>query len=197
MAALKKLNSHNVFVVKLFLVFFTLGMSAFPLVEQSTAQTPANFKIAFIGDQGLGSDSEAVLNLILNEGADAVLHEGDFDYADKPHAWENQINAILGADFPYFPSIGNHDKSAFRGAGGYQAFMEARMNRIGVTWDGDLGVKSSLSYRGIFILLTGPDVDGSNHDTYIRDKLLEDNSIWRISSWHKNMRLMHNISIIF
>jgi hypothetical protein len=151
---------------------------------------PANFKIAFIGDQGLGSNAEAVLNLIKNEGADAVLHQGDFDYLDNPAGWDVQINSILGPGFPYFASVGNHDAARFYGSGGYQEFLAARMNRLGIPWEGDLGVRSSFYYEGLFLVLTAPGVFGTNHDTYIRDQLASDDSIWRISSWHKNMRLM-------
>ena len=148
------------------------------------------FKIAFIGDQGLGSNARAVLQLIKAESADAVVHSGDFDYDDDPAAWDAQINRILGETFPYFASIGNHDRDKFRGPNGYQAFMEARLNRLGIAWDGDLGVKSSFHYNGIFFILTGPGELGAGHDAYIRDRLTADNSIWSISSWHKNMRLM-------
>lgn len=161
-----------------------------PVVTPSPDGTPANFKIAFIGDQELGADPVAVLNLIKSEGASVVVHSGDFDYNDNPSAWENQINSVLGPNFPYFASVGNHDESRFYGTNGYQTFMAARMNRLGLGWDGDLGVKSSFKYQGIFFLLTGPDVLGTGHDIYIRDKLATDNSIWSISSWHKNMRLM-------
>ena len=151
---------------------------------------PVNFTIAFIGDQGLGPNAEAVLNLIKNEGANAVLHQGDFDYVDNPAGWDGQINRILGPDFPYFASGGNHDAARFLGSGGYQEFLAARMNRLGIPWDGDLGVRSSFHYNGFFILLTAPGTLGTGHDTYIRDQLASDDSIWRISSWHKNMRLM-------
>jgi hypothetical protein len=157
---------------------------------QSSDQTPPNFKIAFIGDQGSGSNATAVLNLIKNEGANAVMHQGDFDYNDNPQAWDNLITEVLGANFPYFASIGNHDEGKYFGAGGYQSFLAARMNRLGITWDGDLGIKSSFKFNGIFIILVGPGVSGSGHDIYIRDKLAADNSIWSISSWHKNMKLM-------
>src|SRR3990172_10906511 len=143
-------------------------------------QTPVNFKVAFIGDQGLNSNSKAVLNLIKNEGADAVVHAGDFDYVDNPAGWDGQINGILGPDFPYFSSPGNHDTGRFYGSGGYQEFIVARMNRLGITWDGDLGVKSSFYYKRIFIVRTAPGVFSTNHSAYIR----------RISSWHKNQKLM-------
>lgn len=154
------------------------------------AQPPVNFKVAFIGDQGLNSNAVAVLNLIKNEGANAVVHAGDFDYVDNPAGWDGQINSILGPDFPYFASVGNHDELRFYESGGYQDLLEARMTRLGIPWDGDLGVRSSFYYEGIFIVLTAPGTFGTNHDLYIRDQLATDNSIWRISSWHKNMRLM-------
>jgi len=124
--------------LRILAIFFIAGSCSL-----SPAQTPPNFKIAFIGDQSLGSNAVAVLNLIKNEGASAVVHSGDFDYSDDPPAWYTQINSVLGANFPYFASVGNHDESAFYGPGGYQSFLSARMNRLGITWDGDLGVKSS------------------------------------------------------
>jgi predicted phosphodiesterase len=158
--------------------------------QESNDLPSENFTIAFIGDQGSGSNARAVLNLIKSEGADAVIHSGDFDYDDDPLAWDTQINDVLGADFPYFASVGNHDADSFYGSGGYQAFLEARLNRLGITWSGDLGVKSSLKYNGLFLVLTGPDVLGSGHSEYIKEKLEEDSSVWSICSWHKNMRAM-------
>jgi len=152
--------------------------------------TPANFKIAFIGDQGSGSRARSVLNLIKTEGAQAVLHQGDFDYNDDPAAWDALISSILGSDFPYFASIGNHDEEAWNGPNGYQQLLINRLTRLGITWNGNLGVKSSLHYKGIFIVLVGPDVKDTGHDIYIRDQLAADSSIWSIASWHKNMRAM-------
>jgi hypothetical protein len=156
---------------------------------------PVNLKIAFIGDQGLGASAEAVLHLIRSEGADAVIHSGDFDYADNPAAWEGQIDAILGADFPYFASIGNHDVREFFAPDGYQDRLEARMKRLGIPWKGELGFRSSFRYQGIFIVLTAPGIflpldPLGVHWRFIYHELAADNSTWRITSWHKNMRQM-------
>jgi hypothetical protein len=74
--------------------------------------------------------------------------------------------------------------------GGYQELLEARMSRLSIPWDGDLGVQSLFYYQGIFFVLTAPGIFGQDHDLYIRDALEADDSVWRISSWHKNMRLM-------
>src|SRR5205809_959611 len=162
-----------------------------PLGAQS--DVPVDFTIAFIGDQGLGANAQAVLTLIRNEGAAAVLHSGDFDYQNNPKAWDDQISAILGSDFPYFASVGNHDASMFRGPGGYQELLAARMQRLGIAWRGDLGVQSSFRYRGIFFAPTAPGALGSGDgrfDLFIANELAADSSTWRISSWHKDMQLM-------
>lgn len=164
--------------------------STIPPVFQSAipATTPDNFKVAFIGDQGLGAESVAVLQLIREEGASMVLHQGDFEYTDNPDAWEQQINSILGADFPYFASVGNHDVRAWTG---YQQKLIDRLDRIaGTRCTGDLGINSSCTYQGLFFVLSGAGTLGSSHETFIEDELARDDSIWRICSWHKNMTTM-------
>ena len=70
---------------------------------------PPNFKVAFIGDQGLNKNSLAVLRLIKEERTDMVLHQGDFDSFDDPEVWDQQIDDVLGMDFPLFASVGNRD----------------------------------------------------------------------------------------
>lgn len=120
-----------------------LAFASYAVAQDGT--TPVNFKVALIGDQGLGPDAEAVLHLIRAEGAAAVIHSGDFDYADNPAAWEAQIDAILGPDFPYFASIGNHEVREFFTTDGYQDRLEARMARLGIPWKGALGVRSSFT----------------------------------------------------
>ncbi len=160
-------------------------------VPSTAATVPPNFTVAFIGDQGSGSDARAVLELIRNEGADMVMHQGDFDYDDDPNAWDQLITDVLGSDFPYFASIGNHDDDAWSGPNGYQAKLLARLARIPeATCTGDYGVNSACTFNGLFFILSGVDELGSNHDTYIRDELAQTDSVWRICSWHKNMSAM-------
>lgn len=160
------------------------------LAASSFAGPPPQFTVAFIGDQGVEPDSRAVAQLIMNEGADCVVHSGDFDYLDAPAAWEDSLNAWFGFDFPYFASIGNHDKLMFRGPGGYQEYLEARLTRLGIAWSGDLGVNSAHVYEGILFILSGAGTEGSDHDLYIRDVLGRSPTTWRVCSWHRNMRLM-------
>ncbi|MCZ6530490.1 MAG: metallophosphoesterase, partial [Chloroflexi bacterium] len=149
---------------------------------------PPNFTVAFIGDQGSTSDALAVLALIKSEGADMVLHQGDLDYNHDPDAWDQRINDVLGPDFPYFASIGNHDRRAWIG---YQRKLTDRLARIPeADCTGDLGVKSSCRYRGLFFILSGVGTRGLGHESYIREELAQSNAIWRICSWHKNHQNM-------
>ena len=172
-----------------------VAVSGAPLVSGQRAQEePMGVKIAFLGDQGAaeGDDEDRerapeVLKLVKAEGAHAVVHQGDFDYDHDPDAWDALIDGVLGRDFPYFASAGNHDVRMWDG---YQKKLEDRARRIGIAWDGRMGVKSSLTFKGIFIVLSGVDLFETGHADYVREQLAKDDSIWRICSWHKNQRPM-------
>ena len=149
---------------------------------------PENFKVAFIGDQSLSSNAKAVLRLIKDENTDMVLHQGDFDYYDDPDRWDKQINEILGADFPYFASIGNHDIRAWDG---YQKKLQTRLEKIkGANCIGELGVKTSCMYKGLHFLLLGVGTKGKNYGPYISKNLEESPALWKLCTWHKNQTKM-------
>ena len=167
---------------------------ALALAEAGFAQsTPAGLKVAFTGDQGLGEDPESVLRLVLDEGAEALFVQGDFDYADDPEAWDAMLTGVLGPNFPVIALVGNHDEARWEGAGGYQARLTQRMQRIGLGWTGELGVQATLRYKGLFVVQTAPNVfdDGYDHAAFIRTSLAGDASIWSISAWHKLMAAMN------
>jgi hypothetical protein len=154
-------------------------------------------KVAFLGDQGNTRAANAVLRMIRAEGADMVLHQGDFDYEDEPKRWDAKISRILGKNFPYFASVGNHDLKAWHGRNGYQAMLKARLSRIvGARCDGDLGVRSTCTYKGLFFVLSGigtlpkDSPDDPSHIEYLSEQLTRTDAQWRICSWHKNQRKM-------
>jgi hypothetical protein len=170
-----------------------LGLAGLAPDGASAQYPPHDLKIAFIGDQGDGTGAVAVLELITAEGAHAVLHSGDFDYGNNPAAWDARIGSILGADFPYFACVGNHDRSLYYAVNGYQHFIRDRMIRLGIPWNGDLGVASGFTWQGIHFVTTAPDIFGPGdglHDLYIRDSFAASSAAWRISSWHRNQHLM-------
>jgi hypothetical protein len=173
-----------------------LPLLVVPLLVVGGAPTelpPPELKIAFIGDQGRGAGALAVLQLIASEGADAVVHAGDFDYNDDPARWNALIDSVLGADFPYFACIGNHDKGRYYASKGYQELLQDRMLRLGIPWTGDLGVQSEFTWRGIHFVMTAPGIVAAGdglYDLYIRDRFAASDAAWRISIWHKNQHLM-------
>jgi hypothetical protein len=170
----------------------------------SAEPTPADFKVALIGDQGLSPHSSAVLQLIKDEGAQMVLHQGDFDYGEDPDAWDQLISDILGPNFPYFASMGNNDRRAWPG---YQQKLETRLDVVaGANCTGEsageplrlkepyaetplsfLGVRSACTYRGLFFILSAVGMTADNQVAYIKKALAENHSIWSICSWHLPM----------
>jgi hypothetical protein len=152
--------------------------------------------VAFIGDQGLTKEARAVLRMIKAEDADLVLHLGDLDYQDDPIAWDAMITAVLGAEFPVFVAVGNHDDQRWYGPEGYQERLEERLSRTpDATCTGDLGVQSACTFRGLFFILSGtgtiPQVPNhSAHVDYLRGQLAGNAAIWSICAWHKNQTAM-------
>ncbi len=168
-----------------------------PTPTASLVAVPEGFTVAFIGDQDITVDAEAVLALIRDEGADMVLHQGDLGYTGDADAWDAMISNALGVDFPYFASVGNHDCSGSSGCSGpgvwreYQAKLQERLDLIdGATCVGDLGVNSACSYNGIFFVLSGIGTLGSDHLPFLIDALASDASRWRICSWHRTQTKM-------
>ena len=70
-------------------------------VSRAQTGTEPNIKVAFIGDDGSGSDYQAVLNLIKSEQAAIVVDGGDLDYKNNPSLWDTQSASVLGPTFPY------------------------------------------------------------------------------------------------
>ena len=180
-------------IVALIVIAGIVSILIFPHEEaviQKQTQSVPELRVAFIADQGLGPNAIAVLNLIKDEGAQMVLHQGDFDYKDDPDAWDKQISDVLGDDFLYFASIGHHDMNVLSG---YQEKLYDRLKKNpDAVCNGDLGVKSSCTYQGLFFILIAPGdyTNNSDYDSFIEKQLNDNNSNWRICSWHNDMNTL-------
>ena len=177
-------------------VFVFLFLSVRFTDAQVQVSTDPNFKVAFIGDTGLGNNFTSTLNNIKTEGAQAVMHQGDFDYQYNPAGWWGRIDQILGSNFPYFVSVGNHDSASWNEGcsdpdGCYAKFQKDRLARIGVNIDNpDLNDQLySVTYKGlrmVFVGLQGNQLGASTYAPFIQNQLQSDNHIWKVCSWHKN-----------
>ena len=158
--------------------------------------TEPNLKVAFIGDSGYGPSEQAVLNLIKSEGAQAVLHQGDFDYHGDPVGFWSSVDKVLGANFPYFISVGNHDIANWPATvkPSYSQYLVGRMARIGVKPDRtNLNSQMySLVFKGLKVVFVGESrgVGDQVYAPYIKARLAADNHIWKVCSWHRNMAAM-------
>jgi len=185
------------FVIIISFILFTLSSSDIEenwfhfWFQKNLISTDPNLRVAFIADQSLNGG--AVLNLIKSEGADMVLHQGDFDYVNDHSQWNEMISNVLGDDFPYFATVGGHDIIKWNE---YQPLLYDRLNKIpGAKCIGDLGIKSSCTYKGLFFILASPgiqllDRDVSGYDSFIENQLNNNDHIWRVCSWARNMESM-------
>ena len=184
------IGNQNRYIKLAFVLTLGMALMAIPLLAQPGSTTPPNLKLAFVGDQGVGNNAKAVLELIKDEGAEAIVHQGDLDYENDPAAWESLVNDVLGEDYPVFISAGNHDEWEWRGDKGYGKLLEQRLQRSNIPWDGDIGIQSSLTYKGIFIVMIAPAVLDSGHADYLVQQLAANKAVWSIANWHKNMAKM-------
>jgi hypothetical protein len=152
------------------------------------AEVPTNFTVAFIGDTGAGSGFRSVLQLIKKQSVHMVLHQGDLGYTDF-NTWESVLNEVLGENFPYFASAGNHDK---HWSTGYGRILAERARRVGAVCTGTYGLNAACSYQGLFFILSAGGEAGSeaHNAQYIREQLAHAPALWRICSWHRNQQLM-------
>eukprot|EP00128_Syssomonas_multiformis_P006114 Colp12_sorted_trinity150504_noHs@12868 len=147
---------------------------------------PANLKIAFFGDQGLGSSPAKVLKMIKEFGAEAVIHLGDFDYEDDPASFQKLVDQELGAHYPYFASIGNHDVPKWTE---YSKRLLGRFN-VSQYCDGEFGVNSVCNYKGLLFVLSGVGTLGTGHVDFIDNAFTKYASAWKVCAWHKNQQKM-------
>jgi hypothetical protein len=144
--------------------------------------TDPNLKIAFVGDTDTGSSFTSVLNLIKDEGASAIVVEGDMSYSANPSAWWTAFESVMGSSFPVFISRGNHDDSS------WSSYLTKAANHLGgatrVAGAHDANYKTT--YKGLVIATIKKGDSGSN----ITPFLSGDNHIWKICNWHQNQAAM-------
>jgi hypothetical protein len=144
--------------------------------------TDPNLKVAFIGDTSTGTNFQNVLNLVENEGAHALVVQGDMSYSSDPTAWWNVVDAVLGTTFPVFISRGNHDDGSWSG------YLARANQHLGgatrVAGAHDANYKTT--FRGLVIATIRAGDTGAR----ITPLLQGDPHIWKICQWHQNQRAM-------
>ncbi|HET6569373.1 MAG TPA: metallophosphoesterase [Rhodothermales bacterium] len=168
------------------------------ILLSSCARTPVKpavqpFKVAFIGDTGFDSTSspvldtgfEKVLDLVKSEDAQMLAIAGDFGYEEEKNVaagyFEN-INRILGEDFPVVAADGNHDDWSQ-----YMPFFQKRLERMGLPDTLISGEEYGLHFGGIDWVMLATHGDAGFVESHLPGAGDGD---WRVCLWHKNMNDM-------
>jgi len=180
------------------LLVVTISLTSYASNSQAAdTAPPPNYTVAFIGDSGYGVGFEAVLNLIKSEGTDLVLHQGDLAYTSDAAGFFAKIDTILGSNFPFLASIGNHDLGSWpsdcgRSNGCYTNFLTERMAANGIVPDDpDLDdEKYAVTYQGLRMVFVGQNGNNVEFAQFINDQMTDYDNIWKICSWHRTQEEM-------
>ncbi len=148
-----------------------------------------NLRMAFFGDTSSGTNFKNVIGLAKADKADFILGGGDYDYSYNPSAWLTAMNSVLGADYPIFGAVGNHDQTTWAP---YATEFKSRMQKAGVKPDDPdfTDEKFSMVYRGIKVVFVGQNGKNTEFADYIKTQFATDDHIWRLCVWHKNQKAM-------
>jgi predicted phosphodiesterase len=167
------------------------GSSGSPVVVPVVGATEPNLKVAFVGDTNAGSDYKDVLALIKREGADLVVFQGDLTYSPTTSAqWLTATDGALDdgtTKIPYLIARGNHDtdwKTLGDGLG-------TRLTKWGLSTEHNTPTLANYSmvFKGLKVVFAD-DAETANptRNDYVKSRLEGDQHIWKICSWHRNMK---------
>jgi len=161
---------------------FTSASSLNPLEEM-----PVNLTVLMFADSTITAGARSVFDMSLAENPDIILHAGDYDYLGSPDKWEEFLNSTLGASYPFFAAVGNHDDPNYYSENGYQQFALKRLKGVGGDLHclGDLGVKTVCTWKGLTFVLAAPGTEGLYHSNFIEASFGVFRSKWNIAVWHK------------
>ena len=164
----------------------------------SLIPTTQNLLVAFIGDSGAGTNFQNALNLISSEGADLVIHNGDFSYDSPTTTFVNRVDNTLGNNYVYVGSNGNHDtdewgdiRDGCTDSTTWAGWFNCNMQENGFTpvYDDNYD-RYSFEYEGLKVVFGSQAIDPTGNSDFVNQELSDDNHIWKICGWHKNQQTM-------
>lgn len=170
-------------------IVVALLLYAVPYSVVSALDTPP-VKIAFLGDQEMRSESRAVLKALREEGMQLLVIVGDFDYHDDPDGYTKMLaQELTQFNIPYIATVGNHDLKKWPDYS--KKFQEQLARFPEVKCEGEFGIESVCTYKGVAIILSGIGTYGANghsnegYVTALQSRLAaQKDTVWKICSWH-------------
>lgn len=150
------------------------------------------YKVAFLGDQGMNANSKKVMEMLKTENVGLVVQLGDFDYEDNPAKWRNLFTDTLGENIPVLAVMGNHDVKRWEGYKGVISNFvfntkEAFKN---MSCTGDIGRNYACKDDMFHFVMVSPGMTTTDHVAYIKSEFATSTSLWRICTWHYNQSKM-------
>lgn len=173
---------------------FSIAISSAFVIN--TANASESLTVAFVGDQGTNVNARAVLQMVVDEGTDLLLIQGDLGYDRGASVkWIANIDEILGTQFPVLLTVGNHENFEWPV---YRQWLVERIHNVPeLTCEGNPGVKAHCSFRGVSIIQVAPGVGEvlgvdaqDDYADFLERELSTSSNIWRFCSWHKNQNSM-------
>lgn len=146
-------------------------------------------KIAILGDQGLGENSQKVMGMVKQWGADLMVHVGDYDYLDSPDFFMDQFEGSMGKRFKMLSVPGNHDLLRWFDVGGYRDLLQKQAIKSGVDRHcaGEFGVNRYCYLDNMIFVLSGVGTLGRDHVEFIDETFTRFAHVpWKFCIWHKN-----------
>ncbi|MDX2019667.1 MAG: DNRLRE domain-containing protein [Deltaproteobacteria bacterium] len=138
----------------------------------------ANTKIAFVGDTADGANWTGVLNLVLAEGAQAVVVAGDMTYDADPNGWWSATEGKVGQTYPVFLARGNHDDSSWSG------FLPEASNHLGGATR--IAGAHDANYLTVFKGVSLVAIKKGDTAARVNDRFSGRAEISKICYWHQN-----------
>ncbi len=146
------------------------------------------YKIAFLGDQAVNTNSKKVMEMIKSEKVDLIVQLGDFDYVDSPTKWRDLFINTLGQDVSVLPVMGNHDMKEWDG---YKIVVSNFVSNTkdsfkNMTCVGDIGRDYSCKDDTFHFVMVSPGMTKIDHEAFIKSQFATSTSLWRMCTWHYN-----------
>jgi 3',5'-cyclic AMP phosphodiesterase CpdA len=142
-------------------------------------------RVVLSGDFGVGAEARTNLDWITSLKPDLVVLLGDFDYDDRPGAWEKLLSRL--GDVPWVAVVGNHDLPAF---GAYQRHAESFQRRYAdkTGCKGTALRQTSCSLGPLRLVLSEIGTMGNARENlaFLERELVRADEPFRICAWHKN-----------
>ncbi|MFH2019924.1 MAG: hypothetical protein ABIJ34_00770 [archaeon] len=141
--------------------------------------TPQEYKVVFIANQGTSQDASDVLSLINSKEADLIIIDGNMGYDKQPFEWDNLMTET---SIPVLATIGDMDKEDWPS---YVSLIEPYDDSVECT--GTAGDKHVCRFNNVTFILSGVGISNTDGNIdFITGAATAADTAWKFCVWHKS-----------